>query len=39
MSKIVYKEMRFSADSLVLIEKVNQIIKEYHWANIITEYT
>ncbi|EKZ4483568.1 hypothetical protein QRW30_002468 [Listeria monocytogenes] len=30
MSKIVYKEMRFRADSLALIEKVNQIIKEYH---------
>ncbi|EAC5983841.1 hypothetical protein BZZ06_13780 [Listeria monocytogenes] len=30
MSKIVFKEMRFRADSLALIEKVNQIIKEYH---------
>ncbi|EHB7098202.1 hypothetical protein MOQ99_002346 [Listeria monocytogenes] len=30
MSKIVYKEMRFRADSLALIEKVNQIIKKYH---------
>ncbi|NVP35929.1 hypothetical protein HXA92_12175 [Listeria monocytogenes] len=30
MSKIMYKQTRFRSDSLALIEKVNQIVTEYH---------